>query len=213
VIRMTHAGLVVEGPEPAFEAARDAFDRLHCLRLEGFVDRSLLAVILRELTRAPFYDRTHDGIGTELCLSEGTLSAGLEFLWNAPAVLDVVHRLTGCGPFGCFEGRVYRMKPDTGHYDSWHSDVGQDRQVAMSVNLSEGVYEGGATEFRRVDAREPFHRVANVGFGDAILFRIDPALRHQVTEVTGTHDKTAYAGWFRTQPDFRSLFAERHGGL
>lgn len=210
MIRMTRAGVVVDRTSDEIAEARAEFDRVHCLRLAGFLDAPLLQVVQDHLEQADFYDRTHDGIGTELCLSPGTLSSALEFLWNAPALLAAVERLTGCGPFGCFEGRVYRMLPASGHYDSWHSDVGQDRRVAMSVNLSTGVYAGGATEFRRVDASDPFHRVANTGFGDAIVFRIDPGLRHQVTEVTGSVPKTALAGWFRTVPDFNQAFQARH---
>jgi hypothetical protein len=210
MIHMTRRGVVIRGSDEDFREAQREFAGRHCFRLERFVDPDLLAVVRRTLAVAPFHDRTHDGIGTELCLSEGPLSAALEFLWNSPALSAAIDRIAGCGPIGCFEGRVYRMLPAHGHYDSWHSDVGEDRRVAMSVNLSADRYEGGVTEFRRADEELPFHRVANTGFGDAIIFRIDPSLRHQVTEVTGTVAKTAYAGWFRTSPDYPTLFRERH---
>lgn len=208
---MTRRGVVIRGSDDDFRTAQQVFAARHSLRLESFVDSELLDVLRRTLAAAPFHDRTHDGIGTELCLSEGPLSAALEFLWNAPALAAAIDRLTGCGPIGCFEGRVYRMRPAEGHYDSWHSDVGEDRRVAMSVNLSEARYEGGVTEFRYASEEQPFQQIANTGFGDAIVFRIDPSLRHQVTEVTGTVAKTAYAGWFRTSPDYPTLFRERHG--
>jgi hypothetical protein len=207
---MTRQGAILRGTSDEFLRARRAFAAVHSLRLERFVDADLLTGLRQALTVAPFHDRTHDGIGTELCLSESPLSAALEFLWNSPALYAAIDRITGCGPIGCFEGRVYRMLPAQGHYDSWHSDVGEDRLVAMSVNLSAARYEGGVTEFRRVDEQEPFHRIANTGFGDAIIFRIDPSLRHQVTEVTGREAKTAYAGWFRTAPDYPTLFRQRH---
>jgi len=209
MIRMTRRGVVVRGSDEDFRAAQHAFVSQHCVRLEGFIDPELLAALRRALAIARFNDRTHDGIGTELCLAEGPLSAALEFLWNSPALSAAIARITGCGPIGCFEGRVYRMLPAHGHYDSWHSDVGEDRRVAMSVNLSADVYAGGVTQFRRANEDQPFHHVANTGFGDAIIFRIHPSLRHQVTEVTGTVAKTAYAGWFRTSPDYRTLFRER----
>jgi hypothetical protein len=211
MIQMTRRGPIVRGSDADFQAARQVFAQHHCLRLEGFVEADFLAVVRSCLARAPFHDRTHEGIGTELCLSEGPLSSALEFLWNSPVLSEAIDRITGCGPIGCFEGRVYRMLPANGHYDSWHSDVGEDRRVAMSVNLSDARYEGGVTEFRRVSDEHPFHRIANTGFGDAIIFRIDPSLRHQVTEVTGTAAKTAYAGWFRTAPDYVTMFRERHG--
>ena len=207
---MTRRGVVIPGSDDDFEAAKRVFAAWHCLTLEGFVDSDLLAVVRRALAVAAFHDRRHAGIGTELCLSEGPLSAALEFLWNSPVLSAAVDRITGCGPIGCFEGRVYRMLPARGHYDSWHSDVGEDRRVAMSVNLSADRYQGGVTEFRHLNEEKPFHHVANTGFGDAIIFRIDPSLRHQVTEVTGRFAKTAYAGWFRTSPDYPTLFRERH---
>jgi 2OG-Fe(II) oxygenase superfamily len=200
---------VVRGSDDDFRAAQRVFAVQHSLRLEGFVDPDLFAALRRALDTAPFRDRTHEGIGTELCLSEGPLSAAMEFLWNAPVLAAAIDRITGCGPIGCFEGRVYRMLPAHGHYDSWHSDVGEDRRIAMSVNLSMDRYEGGVTEFRHAHEEHPFHRIANTGFGDAIIFRIDPSLRHQVTEVTGTVAKTAYAGWFRTSPDYSRMFGER----
>jgi hypothetical protein len=210
VIHMTRQGVVVLGSDEDFLQARRAFAVDHCLRLERFVEAELLAVVHQALAVAPFHDRTHDGIGTELCLSEGPLSAALEFLWNSPALSTAIDRITGCGPIGCFEGRVYRMLPAEGHYDSWHSDVGEDRRIAMSVNMSVARYEGGVTELRRVDEEAPFHRIANTGLGDAIIFQIDPALRHQVTKVTAREAKTAYAGWFRTAPDYPTLFRQRH---
>jgi hypothetical protein len=209
MIYMTRRGVVVHGSDDDFQAAQRRFATQHSLRLEGFVDPDLLAALRRALDAAPFRDRTHVGIGTELCLGEGPLSAAMEFLWNAPVLAAAIDRITGCGPIGCFEGRVYRMLPAHGHYDSWHSDVGEDRRIAMSVNLSVDRYEGGVTEFRHADEAHPFHRIANTGFGDAIIFRIDPSLRHQVTEVTGTVAKTAYAGWFRTSPEYSKMFRER----
>jgi hypothetical protein len=211
MIQMTRRGVVVSGSEDEFRSARCVFDEQHCFRLNEFIDPELLVVLHRALAIASFNDRAHDGIGTELCLREGPVSAALEFLWNSPTLSAAIDRITGCGPIGCFEGRVYRMLPAHGHYDSWHSDVGEDRRVAMSVNLSTDVYKGGVTQFRRANEVQPFYEVANTGFGDAIIFRIDPSLRHQVTEVTDKVAKTAYAGWFRTLPDYAALFRERHG--
>jgi len=105
MIFVTRHGLIVRGSDADFAAGRQLFATQHCLRLEGFIEEDLLRTIRRSLRTAPFHDRTHDGIGTELCLSEGPLSAGLEFLWNAPMLSAALDRLTECGPFGCFEGR------------------------------------------------------------------------------------------------------------
>ena len=36
--------------------------------------------------------------------------------------------------------------------------------------------------------------------GDAILFKLDAALKHRVTEPEGRVPRTVFAGWFRTEP-------------
>ena len=74
--------------------------------------------------------------------------ARLLLLVNDERMLDVVRSITGCGPIGHFDGRVYRLEPSSDHYDSWHDDLGDGRLVAMSINLGRQPYEGGALEIR-----------------------------------------------------------------
>ncbi|MEO6060810.1 MAG: 2OG-Fe(II) oxygenase, partial [Thermoflexales bacterium] len=115
-------------------------------------------------------------------------------------------------------GRVYRMAPGEGHFDSWHGDVGQGRQIALSINLGSADYEGGLLQLARSDSdsSDLLAEIANTGAGDALVFRIAPWLRHRVTDIAGTVAKTAYAGWFRTYPDFQTLwhahFDQESGG-
>ena len=127
----------------------------------------------------------------------------------SPSVDNLVAQLTGCAAIGCYEGRVYRMLPGTGHYDSWHSDVGQDRLVAMSVNLGREPFDGGVLQIRRADSPDILAEVENRVVGDAVIFRVDPAYRHRVGPLRGSGSRTAYAGWFRAQPDYRVLLRER----
>ncbi len=79
------------------------------------------------------------------------------------------------------------------------------RLVAISINLSEEIYSGGILQIRERNVEKFLHEVANVGFGDAILFRVADQLVHRITEVTGEASKTAFAGWFKSQPSFLSL--------
>jgi hypothetical protein len=79
----------------------------------------------------------------------------------------------------------------------------------MSVNLGAQRYNGGLFQLRERRSPEILCEVANTGPGDAILFRIANQLVHQVTAVEGTIPKTAFAGWFRSEPEFRSLLADR----
>jgi hypothetical protein len=137
----------------------------------------------------------------------------MHLLTNDPTFFQLIQRITGCGRIGCFTGRVYRMMQGCGHYDSWHDDVTEDRMLAMSINLSSGTYSGGILQIRDSNSHRLIHQVANVGFGDGIIFRIASSLEHRVTLVDGTAPKTAFAGWFRSQTDFLSLLRNESSEL
>jgi len=203
-------GLRVSSPEALGRAAAD-FQADHAVMLPRLIEPGLLAVIRRELEKADFYDRSHPGIGVELCLGSGPLAGALELVLNDPALFEVVRRIAGCGPIGCFEGRVYRLVPGAGHHDSWHTDSGQTRLLAMTVNLGTGEYRGGRLQIRDAATRRIVYETANVGEGDAVLFRISRALAHRVTPIEGTVAKTALAGWFRAEPDYGELMRRRLG--
>ena len=175
------------------------------MKLHGFLERELLETILTLVDQADFVERIHPGIGSELCAATGVASGTLELLMNDAPLRQVISTLTASGHIGCFEGRLYRLAPGTDHHDSWHSDVGEDRLVAMSVNLSRGKTEGGVLQIRPADSAEVMGEMVNETPGDAVIFRIDPSLRHRVSAVTGGAPRTAYAGWFRASPEFSAL--------
>jgi hypothetical protein len=100
------------------------------------------------------------------------------------------------------------MVSGSGHYD-WHDDVSEDRMVALSINLSKEIYSGGILQIREWESQRIIQEAANVGFGDGILFRLADSLEHRVTDVEGRVPKTAFAGWFRSQPDFLSMVKSR----
>jgi hypothetical protein len=163
-------------------------------------------MLMERLETDEFVDRTHHGIGTEQCLASGVATSILQLLFNDPVLLKTIADVTANGPMRCFDGRVYRMEPAAGHYDSWHSDAGENRLVAVSLNLSAKPYSGGLLEIRDASSTETRHAISNAGCGNAVMFRVSPALRHRVTAVDGTEPRTAYAGWFRSSPDFQDLF-------
>jgi hypothetical protein len=49
------------------------------------------------------------------------------------------------------------------------------------------------------------HEVANIGIGDAIIFRISSCLEHRVSPIEGAVPRTSYAGFFQSEPVFLSL--------
>ncbi|MBI3403225.1 MAG: 2OG-Fe(II) oxygenase [Acidobacteria bacterium] len=182
---------------------RDAFRRAHCVRLPALIAPDLLSRIQREVERGEFRAFDHDGIATELRLQSGVATGLLHVLVNDPQVYRFVEQITATAPVRSFLGRVYRRDAN-GHYDSWHSDLVQGRSLGMSVNLSRQRYEGGVFELRETETGRVLASIANVGFGDAILFRLAPTLEHQVTPVRGVHPKTAFAGWFLPDDSYRA---------
>jgi hypothetical protein len=209
MIRLTQTRTVRTGSARGFADARVEFQQSGCLKLAGFLDGGLLEQLQAAVEAADFYQRVHDGIGVELCAAPGALTSALEFMTNDPVLFHLIDEITGCGSIGCFEPRVYRLSPRSGHYDSWHDDVGGDRVVAMSINLGREPFEGGLLQIRRADSPALVREVSNPTPGDAVIFRIDPVYCHRVGPVTGSVPRTACAGWFRSQPDFRTLLADK----
>jgi hypothetical protein len=189
-------------------ALRDRYARDHLVHLPRFLDAGLLDLVRLGLDRGSFVDFTHDGIGTEQVLDAGPCAGLLDLLFNDAALFEFMRALTGCPPIGCFQGRVYRFVPGAGHHDSWHSDMGLGRLVALSLNLGPP-FEGGHLQLRMHDETDLVSEIANVGPGDAVVFRLADWLAHRVTPVTGTVSRTAYAGWFRSYPDVVSIWRDR----
>jgi hypothetical protein len=78
----------------------------------------------------------------------------------------------------------------------------------MSINLSPTSFSGGTFELRERESKRLVYRHGNTGCGDALIFRLSLDLEHRVTDVIGNAAKTAFAGWFRSQPhDYRALFS------
>lgn len=202
-LQIARTGLAVNGD---LDGLREEFDRQNYLSLPQFIEPQLLSLIDGYVHGGAFVDRTHEGIGTELCLVPNIATKTLQLLFNDPLLFDAVQRIAGCEPLRCFDGRVYRMMADSGHYDSWHSDAGHDRRVAVSVNLSTQRYDGGVLEIRRTSSTDAEYAVPNNVFGSAVMFRISKDLRHRVTPVCGIAPRTAYAGWFCLSPDFQDKF-------
>lgn len=202
--------LALGSPEE-LEQLRSEFERKNYVRLPGFLDRELYDQFVPAIGSAEFYERHHGSIGLESCMKVNATLASLLFLVNDERLFEAIRAITGCGPIGCFDGRVYRINPSSDHYDSWHSDAGADRMVAMSLNLSPEAYTGGVLQIRDVRSPEVIHEAPNVGRGDAVIFRVgDDQLQHQITPVTGSVSKTAFAGWFKSRPSFHSVI--RGGG-
>ena len=208
MVQITRSGLIPPAQQE-LESLREQFDRQHCIRLPGLLEPALVSFVRRRIEEAEFDERPHEKISLELCLRHDVALDLLHFLANDKRLFGLVEQLTGCDRIGCFIGRIYRMVPGSGHYDSWHSDAMDHRLIGLSVNLGMQSYDGGVFQLSERHSKDILCEVANTGSGDGILFRIADNLTHRVTTVEGTTPKTAFAGWFHSEPEFLSLFA--HG--
>jgi len=208
MIQLIRSGTIISGSPGDVERLQSQFEKEHWIKFPRLLDRKLLNFIQPIIHQAVFYPTASQGIGAELSMSQNEALSLLYLLTNDPRLFQIVERITDCGRIGCFTGRVYCMRPCPEHYDSWHSDMVQDRILALSINLSREVYSGGVLQIRDRTSQEILSEVVNVGFGDAIVFRLSHALQHRITNVEGKVSKTAFSGWFRSQPDFRSLFKQ-----
>ncbi len=209
MIQLTRTGTVFSGSPDDLERLCRQFDRQHWIRLPQLLEPGLLQLILHRLEGADFSPLVHAGIGTELCMRDQITHGLLNFLANDPKLYGIVQHISGCSLIGSFHGRVYRMVPGGGHCDSWHDDMVDYRLVSLSLNLSSEVYAGGVLQIRDRKLGQIVVGVANTGLGDAILFRLSQHLEHRVTEVVGAVPKTAFAGWFQSQPDFHASLREK----
>lgn len=204
MIRLTPHGMEGALAEADLQRLQAQYNATHCFRLPGLLSAESVELLQRFLDDTPFAHRVHDGIGTEYCLPDSRAVRLMFFLVNDPKFFAVIQSITGCPRIGCFTGRIYRMVPGADDFDTWHSDFIQTRMVGMSVNLGPA-YEGGVFQLRECGAEQLLSEAPNIVPGDAILFRIDRRLEHWITPMTGTTPKTAFAGWFRSEPEFMTL--------
>lgn len=198
--QLTRTGLRPPDPDEV-DALRASYAQRSCIRLPRFLEPALLGWLQQRIAGASWQELVHplDPPVTDLKLMDPVARGALKILFQDPSLFAVVRDITGCDAIGSFKGRVYRMDP-AAHHDEWHGDDDDNRLVTLSINLTDGVFAGGGLQLRRRDSLEVLDSVANTGPGDAIMFRIDHALEHRLSDVEGTVPKIAYAGWFQREP-------------
>ena len=205
MIQLTHAGLVCAASEADLNRLRAEFDHEHSVVLPALLEPALLRRALHEIEGATFEEHVDDGIGSELRMRDNRASHLLDFLVNDPGLFALIERIAGCGRVGSFIGRVYRALPNSSHFDNWHDDLVDERLIGMSMNLSPKAFAGSLLRIRH-ESGLIVREIANVGLGDAVIFRLSPQLQHRVTPLEGSVAKTAFAGWFRARPDLLGDF-------
>lgn len=196
---------ILRASEEEITHKKAEFDRTHCVIFPKLLDFELLQSVLQGVDQAEFKLYEYKNIDSrEINVPQENLTSCLmNFLMNNRTLIDIVQRVTDCGYIGKFQGRIYRMHPNGEHYDDWHDDWVHNRRVAMSINLTPELYSGGVLQICEWESRKIVTEVHNTGFGDALLFRIAPHLKHRITLVEGSVARTTFVGWFEANPGYR----------
>ena len=200
-LQLTQRGLRLGALEAELDKMRLVFERDHCLVVQKFLEGPLLRVLQRQIRRASFQP-SNLSFGNDLRVQGIPAARVLQLLLNDHELFRIVQRLTGCRRIQSFRGDVRRATRGTGNSLGWHSDASPRRIVAITINLSEERYEGGALQIRDSPSRKIVASVTNAGAGDAVIFRIDPSLEHRNTSVISDEAKTSFSGWFMSGARF-----------
>ena len=90
-----------------------------------------------------------------------------------------------------------RQPPGADHHDSWHSDKIEHRMVAMRINLSPAHSCGGVLQLRDSKSKEILCEMPNIGYGDALLFRIANHVQHAAGQ---SYLRYRYSVWLLPSP-------------
>jgi hypothetical protein len=208
LVRLTRRGAVIADSSVELEQASARFESEHALHLPGFIDAEWLSVVQDHIERDGFSEHVHDSLPSrpvDLRINQGRAWSLLLLLTNDARFLDFVRTLVRHPEIQSFAGSVARRVPGAGHEDAWHSDAVGGRVAALTVNLSREAYEGGVLQIREGSSGRIVYELANTRPGDAVIFKIDPRLKHRVTPPEGRAPRTAFAGWFVTDPVRRVL--------
>lgn len=211
LLALTPNGIEVVGSGRAFARARAVYARENAVLLPRFLEPRLLAIIREQIARGRFRRVIHKGFGSDQFLARHKATAALIFLLDDPRVFAEIRRITGCSPLRSVSASIRRAIAGKGKSLSWHDDNMEERRAAISINLSPRPYRGGSLQIRRKRDGQIVKEIANVGAGDAVLFRVSAALEHRNTEVIGPNHKIAFSGWFRSASLFDRALAARLG--
>ncbi len=210
MIQLSFQGLEL-GSSAELDTAREEFARSHCLLLKNFLHPSVLKQIRGMGGEQDYF--TREDIDTEgkvfareLTLRDRhPLAALMMVLLNQPDLFQAIREISGSKEeLRFFKSRVFELKSGSDHYDDWHDDHEKGQIVGLSLNLSVEPVEGGEFEIRNRTDGQVYRRISGTQFGDAHIFEIGANYQHRVLPVTGSTGRRNCAGWFCSEPDFRT---------
>jgi hypothetical protein len=207
MIQVRRNGEVITGD---LNGLSEEFARRKCVRLPELIEPELLGYLLKHIDARPMTTKfERDGalqFGEVLVLppTEPALFI-FRLLMNNRRLFVALETITGCATIGNFLGRIHSSQSGSGHQIEWHGDNAAHRLLGLTLELSRDHYTGGCFQLRRKHSQEILFEMPRQRPGDAVIFAIDPDLQHRLTLIESGGPRTVGAGWFRSQPDFRTF--------
>jgi Rps23 Pro-64 3,4-dihydroxylase Tpa1-like proline 4-hydroxylase len=183
------------------EEKKLCFKQRKSVVVKDFLPAELIRLLQSVLPNVKYYQHEYL-IGDEASVQEFVgkpkfMNVMLE-LMNDPSVIAAVEQLTGHNGLSNFKGRHYRLDSTVKGIE-WHHDLDNHKKVAVSINISNGIFTGGELLIRHkiTGDLQKFH---NSGLGDAVLFEVHEDYEHCVLPVTGDVPKLVITGWYHQDP-------------
>ena len=215
-----------EPPRKEVRAQAREFKKKGFIHLREFLGKELCAGVVKTFRDAEYIERHTENIGcVEACLDKESMSKLNQKLSDAK-VLQAINKIYAGSPVDFFMGNTVRRIPGRNHFSNYHNDnnlfahqirgASYRRAVALSLNISENSYGGGALSIGdlppsvQLTEEVPLQlgkeilldnevKIKNETPGDALLFAIAPDKFHRVEDVISGGPRTVFVGWFYTR--------------
>jgi hypothetical protein len=200
------------GPSPSFvvgafqtillappEAFAGEFAQHRAIACAGAIEPGLLGSLMRLCREGGFASDEVKGLGHREVESPQRAGHVITLALRRTALISWLEGVTGCAPLGNVEGRVVRALANNHDQLAWHDDLDDPRRrLAITINLSEQLYEGGLFELRDKRTHDVLSTHLHLEPGTALIFDVAPDIEHRVLPVTAGGPRCVYTGWFFT---------------
>lgn len=186
--------------EPA-EACRDSFEACRSLVCPEAIELGFLAILRNLCNRSSFVPDTVENLGDREVERPRRAGGALTLALQRAGLLRWLEVATGCGALARVDGRVVQTRPNNRDQLDWHDDLNDPaRRLAVTINLTETPYCGGAFELRDARTRELLTTHHHTDPGAMLVFDVARDLEHRVLPVTAGGPRRVYTGWFYKAP-------------
>ena len=186
--------------EPA--AFRRSFEAIPALHFADAFAPDLLAQLMAQAAAAGFIDDAVEYIGTREIETPQRVGGALSVLLGRPTLYRWLEAATGLPPIRAVNGRLVQTRANGSDELAWHDDLGTDeRLLAVVINLSGDVYEGGRFDLRRGGEETPLFSQEHNLPGAMTVFAVRRGLEHRVLPLTSGGPRRVYTGWFLASPE------------